>query len=272
MIKSVVAVSEGGPDAAMAFGLAARVASVFDAAVEAMHLPVGRGGPLIDGLSGAGEGLIMNVDDQRLQARKKESERQYADRLGGSAGSSYAVVSRLDTLVRHGRCADLVVVGRPGADFENVEPISVRAALHDCARPVMVAPPEPGAGRFASIVIAWNGSFEATRAVQHALPFLQAAARIVVAVVGQTPANAGVDRLIRNLSRHGLEPRVEALHPGAISGRSRGRALLDFVHGSGTDLLVMGAYGNGRLMRFLGMGGATGKVISSSRVPLLMAR
>ena len=63
MIKSIVAVSEGGPDAVMSFGLAARVASVFDAAVEAMHLPVGRGGPLIDGLSGAGEGLIMNVDD-----------------------------------------------------------------------------------------------------------------------------------------------------------------------------------------------------------------
>lgn len=272
MIKSIVAVSEGGPDAAMSFGLVARVASVFDAAVEAMHLPVGRGGPLIDGLSGAGEGLLMNVDDQRLEARRKESERQYAEHLGARAEASYCVVSRLDTIVRHGRCADLVVVGRPGADLENVEPISVRTALHDCARPVMVAPPEPGEGRFARIVVAWNGSFEATRAVQHALPFLQAAARVTVVVVGQASAEAGVDRLVRNLARHGVEPQVEALHPGAISGRSRGRALLDFVHGNGTDLMVMGAYGNGRLLRFLGMGGATGKVISSSRIPLLMAR
>jgi len=272
MIKSIVAVSEGGPDAAMSFGLAARVASLFDAAVEAMHLPTGRGGPLIDGLSGAGEGLIMNVDDQRLEARKKESQRRYGDSLAIRTDASYSIVTRLDTIVRQGRCADLLVVGRPGGDFENIEPISVRTTLHDCARPVMIAPPEPGAGQFANVAVAWNGSFEATRAVQCALPFLKVAARIVVAVVGQTPADVGADRLIRNLARHGLEARVEALHPGAISGRSRGRALLDFVHGNGTDLLIMGAYGNGRLLRFLGMGGATGKVISSSRVPLLMAR
>ena len=41
--------------------------------------------------------------------------------------------------------------------------------------------------------------------------------------------------------------------------------------GKGADLLVMGAYGRGQVMSFLGLGGATGKVISSSRVPLLMA-
>jgi nucleotide-binding universal stress UspA family protein len=56
-----------------------------------------------------------------------------------------------------------------------------------------------------------------------------------------------------------------------VSGRARGRALLDYTHGKGSDLLVMGAYGRGQVMSFLGFGGATGKVISSSRVPLLMA-
>lgn len=272
MIKSIVAISEGGPDAAMSFGLAARVASACDAAVEAMHLPAGRGGPLIDGLSGAGEGLIMNVDDQRLEARKKESARQFAHFLGERSESSYAIVSRLDTIVQHGRCADLLVVGRPGADFENVEPVSVRVALHDCARPVMVAPPEPGAGPFANVAIAWNGSLEATVAVRYALPFLQAAARVSIVVVGRAPGDVDAQGLTRNLERHGIKSTVEALQNASVSGRSRGRVLLEYVHGTETDLLVMGAYGNGRLLRFLGMGGATGKVISSCRVPLLMAR
>ena len=43
------------------------------------------------------------------------------------------------------------------------------------------------------------------------------------------------------------------------------------ITGTGSDLLVMGAYGRGQVLSFLGMGGATGKVISSCRVPLLLA-
>jgi len=62
-----------------------------------------------------------------------------------------------------------------------------------------------------------------------------------------------------------------AIDPGAVSGRARGRALLDYTHGKGADLLVMGAYGRGQVLSFLGLGGATGKVIASCRVPLLLA-
>ena len=71
--------------------------------------------------------------------------------------------------------------------------------------------------------------------------------------------------------RHGLKTTIDAIDPGAVSGRARGRALLDYTHGKGADLLVMGAYGRGQVMSFLGLGGATGKVISSCRVPLLLA-
>jgi nucleotide-binding universal stress UspA family protein len=56
-----------------------------------------------------------------------------------------------------------------------------------------------------------------------------------------------------------------------VSGRARGRALLGYTNDKKFDLLVMGAYGRGQVLSFLGLGGATGKVISSCRVPLLMA-
>lgn len=275
MFKSILAVSEGGPDAAMSFKLAGRVASAFDGTVDALHLPVGPAGGAVGGLAMSGEAmpLIMNLDDERLEARAKESERAYKDLLATNKGSTYtaAQTATLDTLVAMGRCSDLLVLGRPGSDPENVAPATVEAAIHECARAVMIAPPNPGSGAFGTVIVAWNGSFQAARAVEYALPFLAKASSITILVVGSTPDEVGAAYLARNLGRHGLKTTIDAIDPGAVSGRARGRALLDYTHGKGADLLVMGAYGRGQVLSFLGMGGATGKVISSCRVPLLMA-
>lgn len=275
MLKSILAVSEGGPDAAMSFRLAARVAALFDASVDALHLPVGPAGGAIGGLAMSGEAmpLIMNLDDERLEERAKESDRAYKELLAARAGSTYtaAETATLDTLVAMGRCSDLLVLGRPGSDPENVAPATVEAAIHECARPVMIAPPNAGTGAFASIIVAWNGSFQAARAVEYALPFLAKASNVTLLIVGSKAEEVGASYLARNLGRHGINTTIDAIDPGAVSGRARGRALLDYTHGKGSDLLVMGAYGRGQVMSFLGLGGATGKVISSCRVPLLMA-
>jgi len=275
MMKSVLAVSEGGPDAAMSFKLAARVASEFDGAVDALHLPVGPAGGMVGGLAMSGEAmpLIMNLDDERLEARSKESERAYKETLASVKGATYtaAKTATLDAMVAMGRCSDLVVLGRPGADPENVAPATVEAALYECARAVMIAPPNAGSGGFNSVVVAWNGSFQAARALEYAMPFLEKAGKVTLLVVGSKPDDVGASYLARNLGRNGINPTIDAIDPGAVSGRARGRALLDYTHGKGADLLVMGAYGRGQVLSFLGMGGATGKVISSCRVPLLMA-
>ncbi len=275
MFKSILAVSEGGPDAAMSFGLASRVAGLFEGTVDALHLPVGPAGGAVGGLAMSGEAmpLIMNLDDERLAERAKESERAYQALLGTNKGATYtaAETATLDTMVAMGRCSDLLVLGRPGSDPENVAPATVEAAIYECARPVMIAPPTAGQGGFNSVIVAWNGSFQAARAVEYALPVLAKATEITILVVGAKPDDVGAAYLARNLGRHGVKTAIDAIDPGAVSGRARGRALLDYTHGKGSDLLVMGAYGRGQVMSFLGMGGATGKVISSCRVPLLMA-
>lgn len=275
MIKSVLAVSEGGPDAAMSFSLAARVAGEFGAAVDALHLPVGPAGGMVGGLAMSGEAmpLVMDLDDSRLEERAKESGRAYQQILGSINGATYtaAKTATLDSLVAMGRCSDILVLGRPGADPENVAPATVEAALYECARAVMIAPPQPRSGAFSSVVVAWNGSFQAARALEYALPFLQKAAKVTLLVVGAKPDDVGASYLARNLGRHGFTPMIDAIDPGAVSGRARGRALLGYTHDKNADLLVMGAYGRGQVMSFLGLGGATGKVISSCRVPLLLA-
>lgn len=275
MIKSVLAVSEGGPDAAMSFKLAARVAGVFGGTVDALHLPVGPAGGMVGGLAMSGEAmpLIMNLDDERLEARAKESERAYKEVLALIKGATYtaAKTATLDAMVAMGRCSDIVVLGRPGADPENVAPATVEAALYECARAVMIAPPNAGSGDFKSVIIAWNGSFQAARALEYALPFLAKAGKVTLLVVGSKPDDVGASYLARNLGRHGINAAVDAIDPGAVSARARGRDLLNYTHEKGADLLVMGAYGRGQVLSFLGLGGATAKVISSSKVPLLMA-
>jgi nucleotide-binding universal stress UspA family protein len=275
MMKSILAVSEGGPDAAMSFKLAARVAAEFGGTVDALHLPVGPAGGMVGGLAMSGEAmpLIMNLDDERLEARSKESERAYKDVLALVKGATYtaAKTATLDSLVAMGRCSDLLVLGRPGADPENVAPATVEAALYECARPVMIAPPIAGSGVFNNVVVAWNGSFQAARALEYALPFLEKAAKVTLLIAGNKPDDVGASYLSRNLSRAGINAIIDAIDPGAVSARARGRALLNYTHDKGGDLLVMGAYGRGQVLSFLGLGGATAKVISSCRVPLLLA-
>ena len=275
MFKSILAVSEGGPDAAMSFKLATRVAGIFDGTVDALHLPVGPAGGMAGGLAMSGEAmpLIMNIDDERLEARAKESKAQYDAIVAPVKGATYsaAETATLDTMVAMGRCSDVIVLGRPGADPENVAPATVEAAIYECARPVMIAPPTASTGGFANVIVAWNGSFQAARAVEYSLPFLAKATQVTILVVGNKPDDVGASYLARNLGRQGIKTTVDAIDPGAVSGRARGRALLDYTHGKGSDLLVMGAYGRGQVLSFLGMGGATGKVISSCRVPLLLA-
>jgi len=224
-------------------------------------------------MSGEAMPLIMNLDDERLEERSKESERAYKETLALVKGATYtaAKTATLDAMVAMGRCSDLLVLGRPGADPENVAPATVEAALYECARPVLIAPPDPGNGDFKSIVLAWNGSFQAARALEYALPFLIKASKVTLLVVGSKPDDVGASYLARNLGRHGINPTIDAIDPGAVSGRARGRALLGYTHDNSADLLVMGAYGRGQVLSFLGLGGATGKVISSCRVPLLMA-
>ena len=266
MFKSILAVSEGGPDALMTFSLARRLAGIFDGTVDALHLPVGAIGGTIS--------LHLATNRHRLETRARQSEQVFKEILGPLAGSTYTAeirVTPLEALVGMGRFSDILVLGRPGADPENHDPDTVKTAIYECARAVMIAPPDAVAGPFESVIVAWNASFQATRAVEYAMPFLAKASKITILVVGKQPDEVGASFLARNFQRHGLKTVINAVDPGTVSGRARGRALLDYAHGTDADLLVMGAYGGGQLKSFLGVGGATGKVLSSCRIPVLMA-
>jgi nucleotide-binding universal stress UspA family protein len=270
MYKTILAISEGGPDAALSFGLAARVAALFDATVDAVHFSQARRGDADIALQSMP--FLKRDSDTRVEARARESERAYRDLIARLPGATFGGggLSR-DTLVAMGRRSSLLLLGRPGTDPENIAPETVHAALYDCARPVLIAPPHVDHRPISSVVVAWNGSAQAARAVGYAMPFLARAQDVTIVVAGTVPDAVGTPLLMRTLGRHGIAAAVETMDPGDVSGRARGRALLEFTKEKGAGLLVMGAYGHGGLSNFLGLGGATAKAISSCPMPLLLA-
>ncbi len=272
MFKSILAISEGGPDAAIAFKLAGEVATKFGGAVEAVHyaMPVNA---VADGMVGGMTGAVVAWDEQQMGARATASKEAFAATLGVTGNGSLSVADRRDgeDLLLRLRTSDLAVVGRPGVDRDNQTPASALQALHETAAPVLIAPPSGALGELNDVVIAWNASQQAASAVRLALPLLKLAKRVTIVVVGSDPHATSVARLKDRLGRHGITVETASVDPGAVSARARGKALLGFTHERNASLLVMGAYGHGQMLEFFGLGGATAKIITACKVPVFVS-
>ena len=137
-------------------------------------------------------------------------------------------------------------------------------------RPVLVVPyvgTYPRVGE--QVLVAWDASREAARAVADALPVLQAAQRVVVLSAnpdsggkhGEVP---GAD-IARHLARHGVRVDVQRLDSKEVAVADM---LLNRISDEGIDTLVMGAYGHARV-RELWLGGVTRHLMRSMTVPVL---
>jgi nucleotide-binding universal stress UspA family protein len=115
-----------------------------------------------------------------------------------------------------------------------------------------------------TVLVAWNGSREATRAVHDALPFLHVAKRVTLCAVGEEAATSH-EAAGAMLWRHGL-----AVHSHRVDepDGNAGEVLVAQCSAEGADLLVMGAYGHARL-RELVFGGATRHVLREATLPVL---
>ena len=176
-----------------------------------------------------------------------------------------------EAVAYYGGVADLVVVGRPAGEVEDFERATVEAALFGSACPVLLAPPG-GVGEGdrlgERVVIGWNRSVPAERAVAAARPFLARAAEVVVFGVA-TGAKSGPSpqELAEHLAWHGIQARVREI---ALDQRAVGQALLEEARALGADLVVTGAYAQNRLRATL-LGGVTRHVLGHAELPVLMA-
>ena len=172
------------------------------------------------------------------------------------------------------RYADLVIIGQfdSAAGVPGLLPNFPESVVMNCVRPVLVLPSVWTFSALpATVVVAWDGSQSATRAIMGALPLLRRAKQVSLVsfnpserpgVHGEQP---GADMALY-LSRHGVTVDVQVRE----TKNEAGEALLSLCADSGAELLVMGAYGHSRFRELL-LGGATREILDAMTLPVLMA-
>jgi nucleotide-binding universal stress UspA family protein len=173
----------------------------------------------------------------------------------------------------HARYADLTVVGQPNSfDRQDSDAITVTTVMTS-GRPVLAI---PFAGTFPTlgerVLVAWNASREAARAVNDALPLLAGAKHVTILAINPQRGVGGhgdvpAADIALHLARHGVK--AEAAHTVA-KDISDGEALLSYAADVGADLIVAGAYGHSRA-RELVFGGVTRTLIAEMTAPVLLS-
>jgi nucleotide-binding universal stress UspA family protein len=188
---------------------------------------------------------------------------------GDSLIHTYSASEAPDWLARQARLRDLTIV--PAASDGDTYRWYAEAIMFGSGRPVLILPPRT-APEFAPhrIVVAWDGSRAASRAVADALPLLERAKEVQVLTVLKEKALGSTslaDELAESLKRRGIVARPDCLD---AAGRTIGEVLIADLATRQADLLVMGAYGHSRLREFI-LGGATRSMLANPPLPLLVS-
>jgi nucleotide-binding universal stress UspA family protein len=176
-----------------------------------------------------------------------------------------------DQFGRIARRFDLAIVGQAEPESGEVEELIAESALFESGRPLIVVPYIQKAPlKLDRVMVCWDGSRPAARAIADAMPLLEKAGKVEVVIVtnerGKEDEIEGAD-MGQHLARHGLKVDVKRIPGGNIDVAD---ALLSHVADSGTDFMVMGGYGHSRLREFV-LGGVTHSILRSMTVPVLMA-
>ena len=179
-----------------------------------------------------------------------------------------------DAMVQHAFEADLVIVPQKQEDsVSGVETDFTERVILESGRPILVIPTY---GEFSDIgkqvLVAWNGTREAARAVFDAIPLMKQAENVTVSwlnskeTLPEDETLAGSE-LATTLARHDIKASSETFPTGELGA---GDALLSQASDVGADLLVMGAYGHSRIREYV-FGGATRTVLETMTLPVLMS-
>jgi nucleotide-binding universal stress UspA family protein len=172
-----------------------------------------------------------------------------------------------------GRFHDLIVTEQTDAAHDEFNWTDAEDAAIRCGRPCLVVPHKGHSGGLGdNIVIAWNGSREASRALSAAMPFIETARQVTVLTgefreVAPSATRMPALDISSYLARHAKQLRTQSI---AGKDREAGEEILAAVQATGADLLVMGAFGRHGFAQMI-FGSATGHVLRRLTVPALMA-
>jgi nucleotide-binding universal stress UspA family protein len=185
--------------------------------------------------------------------------------------ASYAAGS--DLIAQQGRAADLIVCGKPNDEIPDPWSDFSETAIMRSGRPVLIVPglkPQKTIGEH--VIIAWNDTREAARAVADSLDLIKSAAtvRAITMIEKESQREAaealGAD-LIANLARHGVAASLDVSY--ASSGNA-GEAILSRLLEDGCDLLIMGGYSHSRFREMI-FGGVSRDILRDTSTPTLVS-
>jgi nucleotide-binding universal stress UspA family protein len=221
---------------------------------------------------------VLRSQIETTRAAAAAAEAMFNDHVGrGGIKAEWRCVEGelLPALSLHARYADVAIVGQRDPEWEER---GGDAAMPDqlvlqCGRPVMVV---PHVGKYPvvgdRVMVAWDASRLATRAVNDALPFLVGAKKVAVLAVNPEGGEGGHGDIpsadiCLHLARHGVNAEAQHIYARDMSV---GDMLLSRAADEGIDLIVTGAYGHAR-WRELVLGGVTRHLLAHMTVPVLMS-
>ena len=234
------------------------------------------------GMGGMGDAggvvLLQEAEDERRRRARDQFDALASTPGPGVTWCDGGSTPALTAFAQRSLYNDLLVLGQHdpddalawgvGADF-------VPSVIAASGKPALVVPAVgdyPELGR--RVLVAWKPTREAARALSAALPMLQSAQTVDVALWSEPSdgldgsAPAARDVWLEDwLQAHGVQ--AQMLHQGA-DGRGVGDLLLSLAADRSSDLLVMGCYGHSRAREWL-LGGVTQRVLRSMTLPVLMA-
>jgi len=176
-------------------------------------------------------------------------------------------------VARYARYADLTLITPQAEGVELMQGWVINGALFESGRPVVLLPRGPVAfPAVRRVMIAWDASVEASKAVRDAIGLMRRAEETHAVLIDPVPSFEGHgpapgSDLATYLGRHGIAVTVHRL---PREGRDVADLLQRKAVDLAADLIVMGGFGHSRLRQRI-FGGTTMSTIKETRTPVLMA-
>ncbi|MGY8706319.1 universal stress protein [Bradyrhizobium sp. 18BD] len=217
--------------------------------------------PLVMRPDDAGSVAADAAGDMQLLLNAFTSAVSRANIRGQSRSAKLPEDQTASMLAEHARFSDLTLL--PVKPHDSRTEHIVETLLFESGRPLLLCPEEHVdvlRPEFENVMIAWDHSARAARAVGDAMPILQAAATVRVLTVADDKTDAIVQSgaaLVSHLREHGVYASFETAKG---SGSSIGKVLGSWANSNAIDAIVMGAYHHSRLNEIV-WGGVTKTVI-----------
>jgi nucleotide-binding universal stress UspA family protein len=219
------------------------------------------------------------IDEQRAENDKAANDAAARfDEAARRAGVSFesralgaSVAGAAERFSAIARRFDLSIVGQAEPGKVAPEELIVEGALFSSGRPVLIVPYiQKAALKLDRIMVCWDASRNAARAIADAMPMLRRAQAIDVVIVASESLKSdeipGAD-IGQHLARHGLKVDVKRI---VATDTDVASTILSHAADTSADFIVMGGYGHSRLREFI-LGGATRGILGAMTVPTLMS-